>query len=52
MKTELEIITEYKQLEEQANKLLQEHQSFKVYNNIRLKMDKLEEIMDYLNIEY
>ena len=36
------LINKWKKLNEEANILLDEHTSFRSYNNIRLKMDKIE----------
>lgn len=38
-----ELINEWKMLNDEATKLLNKHQSFRSYNNVRLQMDKIEE---------
>jgi hypothetical protein len=47
-----ELINQWKELNTKANKLLQKHKSFKEYNNVRLKMDEIEDILEkYFNID-
>jgi hypothetical protein len=41
-----ELINNWRKLNDMANKLLNEHKSFRKYNNVRLKMDKIESILE------
>lgn len=40
-----ELINKWRELNKQANRLLNEHKSFIKYNSIRLKMDEIEAVL-------
>lgn len=46
------LINEWKRLDDEATKLLNKHESFRSYNNVRLQMDKIEEeLLEKYNID-